>query len=63
MEWIIIIIIIGGLYYGMYKLALSKNRNPWNWIALSLLISPIILIIVLACFSTLPKTKKKIKKR
>ena len=61
MEWIIIIIIVGAIYYGMYRLALSKNRNPWNWILPSILISPVILIIILACCSSLPK--KKIKRR
>ncbi len=61
MEWIVIILVVGAIYYGMYRLALSKNRNPWNWILPSILISPIILIIILACCSPLPK--KKIKKR
>ena len=64
MEWIIIILVVGAIYYGMYRLALSKNRNPWNWILPSIIISPIILIIILACCSSLPKKKikKKIKK-
>ena len=63
MEWIIIIIIVGAIYYGMYRLALSKNRNPWNWILPSILISPVILIIILACCSPLPKKKNKKKKK
>tara|TARA_B100000900_G_C20175208_1_gene551551 strand:+ start:338 stop:544 length:207 start_codon:yes stop_codon:yes gene_type:complete len=67
MEWIIIILVVGAIYYGMYRLALSKNRNPWNWILPSILISPIILIIILACCSSLPKKnnkkRKKLKKR
>jgi uncharacterized membrane protein len=65
MEWFFIILVVGGIYYGMYRLALSKNRNPWNWILPSLIISPVILIIILACCSSLPKKmkKKKIKKR
>lgn len=63
MEWIFIILIIGALYYGVYKLAESKNRNPWNWIALSVLISPIILIVVLALMSKLQKGKKSKKRK
>ena len=63
MEWIVIILVVGAIYYGMYRLALSKNRNPWNWILPSILISPIILIIILACCSPLPKKKNKKKKK
>jgi len=51
MEWIVIILVVGAIYYGMYRLALSKNRNPWNWILPSILISPIIFIIILVCCS------------
>lgn len=61
MEFLIIILVAGAFYYGIYRLALSKNRNPWNWILPGLLISPLIIIIVLACCSSLPK--KKLKKR
>ena len=71
MEVLIFIIVVGGLYFGIYKLAKNKNREPVNWILLSLLISPLILIIILACMQKLPKqrgqatTRKKrsIKKR
>jgi uncharacterized BrkB/YihY/UPF0761 family membrane protein len=62
MEWFFLILVVGVIYYGMYKLALSKNRNPWNWIFLSILISAPLLLIVLACMSPLPKTKKPKKK-
>ena len=57
MEWLIIIIVAGAFYYGIYRLALSKNRNPWNWILPALLISPLIIIIILDCCSSLPKKK------
>ena len=71
MEVVIFIIVVGGLYFGIYKIAKSKNRQPINWILLSLIISPLILIIILACMQKLPKqrgqatTRKKrsIKKR
>ena len=61
MEWLIIIIVAGAFYYGIYRLALSKNRNLWNWILPGILISPLIIIIILACCSPLPK--KRLKKR
>jgi hypothetical protein len=63
MEWIVIILIVGGIYYGMYRLALLKNRNPWNWILPSLIISPVIIIIILACCGSLPKQKKSKRKK
>ena len=71
MEVAIFIIIVGGLYFGIYKIAKSKNRQPINWILLSLLVSPLILIIILACMQKLPKQrgqtttrrKRSIKKR
>ena len=59
MEYIFLILIVGAIYYGLYKLAKSKNRNPWNWIVLSLLISPVVLIVVLSFFKNLPKIKKR----
>ena len=71
MEVLIFIIVVGGLYFGIYKIAKSKNRQPINWILLSLLISPLVLIIILAFMQKLPKqrgqettkTKRSIKKR
>ena len=71
MEILVFIIVVGGLYFGIYKIAKSKNREPINWILLSLLVSPLILIIILACMQKLPKQrgqattrrKKSIKKR
>jgi hypothetical protein len=58
MEWVVIILVVGAIYYGMYRLALSKNRNAWNWILPSLIVSPVILIIIQACCSSLPKKRK-----
>ena len=60
MEVAIFIIVVGGLYFGIYKIAKSKNRQPINWILLSLLISPLILIIILACMQKLPKQRGQI---
>ena len=58
MEVAIFIIVVGGLYFGIYKIAKSKNRQPINWILLSLLISPLILIIILALYAETSKTKR-----
>ena len=71
MEIVIFIIVVGGLYFGIYKIAKSKNRQPINWILLSFLISPLVLIIILAFMQKLPKQrgqattrrKRSIKKR
>ena len=63
MEVVIFIIVVGGLYFGIYKIAKSKNRQPINWILLSLLISPLILIIILACMLKLPKQRGQVTRR
>ena len=63
MEWLIIILVVGGLYYGIYRLALLKNRDPWNWVLPALLISPLIIIIILAFCSPLPKKKLTTKRK
>ena len=63
MEVLIFIIVVGALYFGIYKLAKSKNREPFNWILLSLLISPLILIVILACMQKLPKQGRQVKKK
>jgi len=63
MEVVIFIIVVGGLYFGIYKIAKSKNRQPINWILLSLLISPLILIIILACMQNLPRQRGQVNTR
>ena len=45
MEWLVFIAIYGGLFFLLYKVAKSKNRDPTGWIIVSLLISPIIIVI------------------
>ena len=62
MEIFIFILIYVALLYGIYKFALSKNRDPIGWIIASLIASPIIVFVVLACMSALPK-KKRVKRR
>ena len=63
MEVVIFIIVIGGLYFGIYKIAKSKNRQPINWILLSLLVSPLILIFILACMQKLPRQRGQVSTR
>ena len=63
MDVALFIIVVGGLYFGIYKIAKSKNRQPINWILLSLLISPLILIIILACMQKLPRQRGQVTTR
>ena len=71
MEILIVIAVVGGFGYAIYKIAKSKNREPSVWILAAFLLSPIIVLIILACMQKLPKqrgqatTRKKrsIKKR
>ena len=58
MEILIIIAVIGGFGYIIYKIAKSKNREPSVWILAAFLLSPIIVLIVLACMQKLPKKRE-----
>ena len=62
MEIFIFILVYVAILYGIYKFALSKNREPAGWIVASLIVSPIIVFVVLACMSVLPK-KRRVKRR
>ena len=62
MEIILVILIYGGLGYALYKVAKSKNREPFIWILIGLILSPIIVLIILALMPTI-KNKRKIKKK
>ena len=63
MDWIIILFVYVAFIYGVYKLAKSKNRDPGGWILASIIISPIIILVILAIMQKLPVTKKRIKKK
>ena len=64
MEILIFIIIYAAFFYGIFKLAKSKNREPAGWILAAVIISPLIIIIILAIMQTLPgKKKAKVKKK
>ena len=62
MEIILVILIYGGFGYALYKVAKSKNREPFIWILIGLILSPIIVLIILALMPTI-KNKRKIKKK
>ena len=64
MEILIIIIVYAAFLYATFKLAQSKNREPAGWMLAGLIISPIIIIIILAIMQPLPgKRKNKVKKK
>ena len=63
MEILIFIIIYAAFFYAIFKLAKSKNREPAGWMLASIIISPIIIIIILAIMQALPGKKKRITKR
>tara|TARA_B110001454_G_scaffold142861_1_gene132647 strand:- start:178 stop:393 length:216 start_codon:yes stop_codon:yes gene_type:complete len=58
MEWLLIIIVYGVFLYAIFKLAKSKNREPGGWILASVIISPFLMLIILALMKTLPGKKK-----
>ena len=63
MEIIIILVVLLAFAYGIYKLAISKNREPVGWILAGVILSPIIVLIVLALMPSLPGKKKRKKSR
>ena len=62
MEIILVILIYLGFGYALYKVAKSKNREPVIWILVGLILSPIIVLIVLALMPTVKSGKKQRKK-
>ena len=62
MEILIIIIVYAVLLYATFKVAKSKNREPAGWMLAGLIISPLIVLIILAIMQELPGKKKILKK-
>ena len=58
MDWIIVLLVYAVFIYGVYKLAKSKNRDPGGWMLASIIISPVIILVVLAIMQKLPGKKK-----
>ena len=63
MDWIIVLLVYAVFIYGVYKLAKSKNRDPGGWMLASIIISPVIILVILAIMQKLPETKKRVNKR
>jgi heme/copper-type cytochrome/quinol oxidase subunit 2 len=62
-DWIIVLLVYAVFIYGVYRLAKSKNRDPGGWMLASIIISPIIILVILAIMQKLPETKKRVNKR
>ena len=58
MEIFIIIIVYAAFLYVVFKVAKSKNREPAGWMLAGLIISPLIVLIILAIMQALPGKKK-----
>ena len=63
MEILIIIIVYVVFLYAIFKVAKSKNREPAGWMLASLIVSPLIILIILAMMQALPGRKKTSVKR
>ena len=63
MEIFIFILVYVGLLYVIYKFAESKNRESMGYTFAGLIVSPIIILIILAFLKKLPGPKKKRVKR
>ena len=64
MEILIIIIVYAVFLYATFRVAKSKNREPVGWMLAGLIISPLIVLIILAIMQALPgKKKTKTKKK
>ena len=59
MEILLFILIYVGLLVATYKFAASKNREAAGYTLAGLIVSPIIILIILAFLKKLPKTNKK----
>ena len=60
-----ILIIVGVwilLTFFIFKLAKSKNRHPLGWILVSIITSPVLILIILAIMPSL-KSEKKIRRK
>ena len=63
MDWIIVLFVYAVFIYGVYKLAKSKNRDPGGWMLASIIISPVIILVVLAIMQKLPGKKQNTSRR
>ena len=63
MEILIILLVYIGFGFALFKVAKSKNREPIGWILVSIIVSPLIILLILALMPSLPGKKKTTKKK
>ena len=63
MELILVLLVYLGFGYALYKVAKSKNREPVIWILVGLILSPIIVLIILALMPTVNNKRPGQKRR
>ena len=63
MEILIILLVYIVFGFALFKVAKSKNREPAGWILAGVILSPIIILVILAIMPSLPGKKKITKKR
>ena len=51
------------LWFFVFKLAKSKNREPFIWILVSIIVSPLIILLILALMPKVTTKKNRVKKR
>ena len=61
-EILIVAIVWILLTFFIFKLAKSKNRHPLGWILVSIITSPVLILIILAIMPSL-KSEKKIRRK
>ena len=59
MEMYFFLAVWGGLLFVIYKFAKSKNREAIGYVVAGLIVSPIIILIILAFLKKLPGRKKR----
>ena len=63
MDIIFVIAIYLILLFFVFKLAKSKNREPFIWILISIVFSPLIILLILALIPKVTTKKNRVKKR
>ena len=62
-EILIVAIVWILLTFFIFKLAKSKNRHPLGWILVSIITSPVLILIILAIMPNLKSEKNKKKRK
>lgn len=56
---IILLTLVGGVFYGIGNYARKKGRSFWGWILASFIISPALAFVILLCLTDLNEEKRK----